>query len=164
LNIGKLIRLNRSSILRAVCALRSITSSRMGRRPPVRNTSSPPWPIAAGPDADQHKGIATSCWEPYRPYPTDHSKQPDLWTIPRRAHRPEEAIRLGADALAVAAFVRGRPRRSICVPSPTWCGRDALSFRDLSHLPETPGRRAPDLFEPEDIAWLCDAPSAASDV
>ncbi len=66
---------------------------------------------AAQPDAvTMHKGIATSSWEPYAgkiPLIIQASLVRVDDTANEMVATPEEVIRLGADAIAVAVFVRG---------------------------------------------------------
>ena len=115
--------------------------------------------VAARPDAiTMHKGIVASAWEPHagtiplivqsiigRP---DDSAYQQLVT-------PEEAIRLGADAIAVAAYVRGQTEATY-LRVVADCVREASRFelpvichiypRDLSGTPKVS-------FAPDDIAW-----------
>jgi fructose-bisphosphate aldolase, class I len=66
---------------------------------------------AARPDAvTMHRGIATSAWEPFAgkvPFILQSTiARPDD-TVCEQIAAPEDAVRLGADGFAVAAFVRG---------------------------------------------------------
>jgi class I fructose-bisphosphate aldolase len=115
--------------------------------------------VAARPDAiTMHKGMVSATWEPHagavplivqsiigRP---DDSAYQQLAT-------PEEAIRLGADAIAVAAYVRGDTEAAY-LRVVADCVREAGRFelpvichiypRDLSGVPKVS-------FAPEDVAW-----------
>lgn len=115
--------------------------------------------VAARPDAvTMHKGIATSAWEPHagtipliiqsiigRP---DDSAYEQLLT-------PEEAVRLGADAIAVAAFVRGRTEAAYLRVVAN-CVRKARRF-DLPvicHIyPRDLDGATKISFDPEGVAW-----------
>jgi class I fructose-bisphosphate aldolase len=115
--------------------------------------------VAARPDAvTMHKGIAMSTWEPYagtiplilqsiigRP---DDSAYEQLVT-------PEEAIRLGADAIAVAAFVRGRTE-AMYLRVVADCVREASRFElpVICHIyPRDLNGTTKISFDPEGVAW-----------
>jgi class I fructose-bisphosphate aldolase len=115
--------------------------------------------VAARPDAvTMHKGIAASAWSAHAGtvpliIQSTLARVDDM--IPEQVATPEEAIRLGADAIAVAAFVTGPPEaaRLRLVAD---CVREAARFelpvichiypRDLSGEPKVS-------FAPDDIAW-----------
>jgi class I fructose-bisphosphate aldolase len=115
--------------------------------------------VAARPDAvTMHKGVAASAW-------SDHAGIVPLIVqstfarvdemVPERVATPEEAIRLGADAIAVAAFINGAAEaaRLRLVAD---CVREAARYelpvichvypRDLTDEPRVS-------FAPEDVAW-----------
>jgi class I fructose-bisphosphate aldolase len=115
--------------------------------------------VAAQPDAiTLQKGVAASAWLPFA------GKLPLIAqsiigrlddTAYEQLVTPEEAIRLGADAIAVAAFVRGKTEATY-LRVVADCVREAARFelpvichiypRDLTGVPKVS-------FEPEDIAW-----------
>ena len=116
--------------------------------------------VEAGPDAvTMHKGVALGCWEPYagkvplilqtiigRP---DDSADDSLAT-------PEDAVRLGADAVATAAFVRG-PTEAAHLRRAADAVRAAEAWEMPVVLHVYPrsyrGDKVEVSFEPEDIAW-----------
>ncbi len=80
--------------------------------------------MAAKPDAvTMHKGIAASLWAPYAgqmPLIIQGSGIKSDDTAREIFATPEDAVRLGADAYAVAAFIRGRDGgRGAALPSQT---------------------------------------------
>jgi class I fructose-bisphosphate aldolase len=115
--------------------------------------------VAAEPDAiTMHKGIATWAWSPFAgkvPFIVQGILcRPDD-TAFEQVVTPEEAVRLGADAVAVVAYVRGKTEAAyLRVVSD--CVREAARFempvfchiypRDLTDVPRIS-------FAPEDIAW-----------
>jgi len=117
--------------------------------------------IAAGkPDAvTMHKGIAASAWEPYAgriPLILQSSVlQPDDSFAPEQFADPEDAVRLGADAIAVVAFVRGNTEARY-LKGVAECVRQAVRF-DLPVVVHVYPRRFDKevtiSFEPEEIAW-----------
>jgi class I fructose-bisphosphate aldolase len=164
MNVGKLVRLNRifahpSGRLCSI-AVDHFIGYTGGIPEGLRQIRATLAAIVAGePDAvTMHKGIAATAWSPFagqvplivqsvigRPDDTAYEK---LTT-------PEEAVRLGADAIAVVAFVRGRTEaRHLRVVAD--CVREAVRFdlpvichiypRDMSGLPKVS-------FVPEDVAW-----------
>ena len=115
--------------------------------------------VAAQPDAvTMHKGIASSAWLPYAGlFPliiqTTIARVDD--TASEQIATPEAAIRLGADAVAVAAFIRG-DTEAAHLRVVADCVREAARF-DLPvicHIYPRSMRDTPEVsFEPEDIAW-----------
>jgi class I fructose-bisphosphate aldolase len=115
--------------------------------------------VAAQPDAiTMHKGIAAWAWPPFA------GKVPFILqclicrpdeTAYEMMVTPEEAVRLGADAIAVVAYVRGKTeamylrgvadyvRESARFEMPVICHIYPRDLDDLSRIS----------FEPEDIAW-----------
>ncbi|MCL5998176.1 MAG: aldolase, partial [Chloroflexi bacterium] len=69
--------------------------------------------VAARPDAvTMHRGIAAHCWHPHAgvvPLIVQSSTIRVDDSACEQIATPEDAVRLGADALAIAAFVRGNP-------------------------------------------------------
>lgn len=117
--------------------------------------------VAGRPDAvTLHKGVATSCWPPYagqvpfilqsiiaRP---DDSANEHLAT-------PEDALRLGADAFATCAFVRGRSEAAYLRRVADFV-RDAAAWSMPVILHTYPRRfladgKAEIVYTPDDIAW-----------
>ncbi len=114
--------------------------------------------VAARPDAvTMHKGIATAAWEPYAGRvplivqsslvrPDDRARQ--------QAATPEDAVRLGADAFAVAAFVRGDTEADY-LRVVADCVREASRFEMpvICHIYPREVASRTISFQPEDIAW-----------
>ncbi len=115
--------------------------------------------VAARPDAVTiHKGVAAACWEPYAgqvPLILQSTIARVDDTACEQIATPEDAIQLGADAFAVAAFVRGATE-ALHLRIVADCVRAAARFdlpvichiypRDLSDAPRVS-------YAPEDIAW-----------
>jgi class I fructose-bisphosphate aldolase len=164
MNIGKLIRLNRifSHPSGRLCsiAVDHFIGYPEGLPDSLQHMQSTVAAIVeAEPDAiTMHKGIASSAWVPFagrvpliiqsvfcRP---DDSAYEQVVTA-------EEAVRLGADAIAVVAYVRGKTE-STYLRAVADCVREAARFempvfchiypRDMAHFPAIS-------FAPEDIAW-----------
>jgi class I fructose-bisphosphate aldolase len=165
MNIGKLIRLNRlfSHPSGRLCsiAVDHFIGYGQGLPPGLRHIQDTLRDIAAAqPDAvTMMKGIALSAWKPYA------GKIPlILQSIIARPDdtafesllSAEEAIRLGADALAVACFVSGKNEASRLKVVANVV-REAASFElpVICHI--YPRTKASDYtqvsFTPEDIAW-----------
>lgn len=116
--------------------------------------------VPARPDAiTLHKGIASSLWTPYA------GKVPMiLQTIIARPDdsvceivaTPEEAVRLGADAVAVAAFICG-PTEGTHLRMVADCVRKAAHYElpVISHVyaRDFTGDKPQVSFRPEHIAW-----------
>ena len=115
--------------------------------------------VAARPDAvTMHKGVAASAWATHAGI-VSLIIQSTLARVdemsPEQVATPEEAIRLGADAIAVAAFVTGATESSR-LRLIADCVREAARFelpvichiypRDLSGEPKVS-------FAPDDVAW-----------
>jgi class I fructose-bisphosphate aldolase len=115
--------------------------------------------MTARPDAvTMHKGLALSLWEKYAgsvPLILQSSAvRPDDSASERMA-TPEEAVRLGADAIAIVAYVRGKTEATYlravadCVRDagrfglPVMCHVYPRSLKDLSQIS----------YAAEDIAW-----------
>ena len=116
--------------------------------------------VAGKPDAiTMHKGIATSAWEPLAgrvPLILQSSiVRPDD-TVCEQIANAEDAIHLGADALAVAAFICGNTEGDR-LRTLAQCVRDAVRF-DLPIIVHIYPREFPDgipkvSHEPELVAW-----------
>ena len=114
--------------------------------------------VAARPDAvTMHKGIAASAWGPHAgrvPMILQSTiARPDDSACEQIA-TPEDAVRLGADAFAVAAFVRG-PTEGVHLRTVADCVRQAARFEIpvVCHVyPRNPDNTTIS-FEPDDIAW-----------
>ena len=114
--------------------------------------------VAARPDAvTMHKGIAASAWAPHAGVvplivqsttarPDDSARQ--------QMATPEEAVRLGADAFAAAAFVRG-PTEAEYLRVVADCVREAARFEIpvICHVYPRDVATGAILFNPEHIAW-----------
>ncbi len=114
--------------------------------------------MQAQPDAvTMHKGMATSLWRLYagtvpliiqsslvRP---DDAAQEQVATV-------EEVVRLGADAIAVVAYVRGRTEAAY-LRSVADCVREAARFEMpvICHIYPRDPESGKIVFDPENIAW-----------
>ena len=164
MNTGKLTHLNRifshpSGRLCSV-AVDHFIGYDVGLPPGLRHIAPTLASIAAGsPDAvTMHKGIAASAWQPYAgkipmilqssTIRIDDSAVAQIATV-------EEAVRLGADAIAVAAFVRG-PTEASYLRTVADYVREAAQF-DLPvicHIyPRDINGVWKNSYAPEDIAW-----------
>src|SRR5258708_37720581 len=117
MSLGKRIRLNRSfsdpSGRLCSAAIDHFMGYGEGLPPGLRHISQTLDAImAARPDAvTMHKGLALNLWEKYAgsvPFILQNSAVRPDDSASEILATPEEAIRLGADALAVVAYVRGR--------------------------------------------------------
>jgi class I fructose-bisphosphate aldolase len=164
LNTGKLVRMNRlfahpSGRLCSIAVDHFIGYSG-GLPPGLRSIQSTLAAIVAGrPDAvTMHKGMAASAWAPHAgrvPLILQAIiARPDDTAFEQLA-TPEEAVRLGADAFAVAAHVRG-PSEAEHLRTVAECVRAAARF-EMPVVCHIYPRDASDLsrisLEPEDIAW-----------
>lgn len=162
MNLGKLIRLNRlfSHPSGRLCSVAVDHFVNYGHDMPAGLRHIGPTLeaiVAGGPDAvTMHKGIALSAWRPYAgriPFilqstlarPDDSARQ--------QIAVPEDAVLLGADGFAVAAFVRG-PTEADYVRTVADCVRQAAPF-DMPVICHIYPRDAAGKisFTPEDIAW-----------
>jgi class I fructose-bisphosphate aldolase len=164
MNTGKLVRLNRlfshpSGRLCSVAVDHFIIYPE-GLPPGLRHIRATLAAIVAGkPDAvTMHKGLAASAWGPHAGA-VPLSVQSTIARLDDSACEqlatPEDAIRLGADAFAVAVFVRGSTeaahlrtlaeavREAARYEIPVICHAYPRSFRDKPAVS----------YEPEDIAW-----------
>jgi len=106
-----------------------------------------------------HKGVAESLWPPYAGSVPLIVQTVIAWPDDRACEvvaTPEEAIRLGADAVAVAAFLKGSSEaahiRMIadCVREAARYGLPVISH---AYSRDFTGKVATVSFKPEDIAW-----------
>jgi class I fructose-bisphosphate aldolase len=164
MNIGKLIRLNRifSHPSGRLCSIAVDHFIGYGDGLPdgLRQIQSTLEAIvAAQPDAiTLHRGIATSAWLPFAgKVPLIVQSvicRPDE-TAYERVVEPEEAVRLGADAIAVVAYVRGATEAKY-LRGVSDCVREAARFEVpvICHIyPRNPEDVSKISFAPEDIAW-----------
>jgi len=163
MNVGKLIRLNRlfshpSGRLCSV-AVDHLIGYPHGLPPGLRHITSTLSAVAAGrPDAiTMHKGIAASAWAPYAgviPLIIQSTMARPDDTARQQVATPEDAVRLGADAFAVAAFVRGSTEADY-LRVVADCVREASRFEIpvICHIYPRDAQTGKILFTPEDIAW-----------
>ena len=164
MNIGKLVRMNRL-FAHASGRLCSIAVDHFigyadGLPPGLRTIRATLAEIVAGrPDAvTMHKGLATSAWAPYAglvPLILQSTiARPDD-TACEQIATPQEAVRLGADAFAVAAFVRGATEAER-LRTVAECVREAARFElpVICHIyPRKTGDPSKISLAPQDIAW-----------
>jgi class I fructose-bisphosphate aldolase len=162
MNTGKLVRMNRifshpSGRLCSV-AVDHFIGYAEGLPEGLRRIRATLAAIAAGgPDAvTMHKGIAASAWGPYAGriplILQSTTARPDDSACQQMA-TPEDAVRLGADAFAVAAFVRG-PTEAAHLRTVADCVREAARFEMpvICHIyPRDQANKIS--FAPEDVAW-----------
>lgn len=115
--------------------------------------------VAARPDAVTiHKGVALSTWAPFAglvPLIVQTSAIRVDDSACEQIATPEDAVRLAADAVAVAAFVRGNTETAH-LRIVADCVRQAERFElpVICHIyPRTFVGSAQVSFDPEDIAW-----------
>lgn len=113
--------------------------------------------VAGRPDAvTMHKGIAASAWSPYAgriPMILQSTTARPDESARQQVATPEDAVRLGADGFAVAAFVRGATEAEH-LRTVADCVREAARFEMpvICHIyPRDHQSRIS--FAPEDIAW-----------
>jgi len=115
--------------------------------------------MAAKPDAvTMHKGIAASAWGPYAGQ-VSLIIQSTLARVDALAHEqlatPEEAVRLGADAIACAAFIRGATEAvQLRVIGDVIREAERFDLPVIFHIYPRHLDGVPRVsYEPEDIAW-----------
>ena len=116
--------------------------------------------VAGAPDAvTMHKGIAAVCWVPHAgrvPLILQSTIATEDGTVFEQIATPEEAVRLGADALAVAAFIRGpdEPARLRTIAKAVHEAA-RLELPVVSHIyPRDMTSSPPKVsYAPEDVAW-----------
>lgn len=162
MNLGKLVRLNRlfSHSSRRLCsvAVDHFIGYGQGLPPGLRRiTPTLAAIVAAQPDAlTMHKGMAASAWLPYAgqiPLILQSSLVRPDDAAREQVTTAEEAVRLGADALAVVGYVRGGTE-AMYLRMIADCVRDAARF-DLPVICHIYPRDASGkiVFIPEEIAW-----------
>ena len=116
--------------------------------------------VSARPNAiTMHKGLVTSAWAPHAGL-VPLIVQSTLARVDDRACEqivtPEEAVRLGADAIAIAAFIRG-PNEAAKLRRVAECVREAARFElpVMCHIyPRDLTGKVPRVSHaPEDVAW-----------
>jgi len=162
MNTGKLVRMNRlfSHASGRLCsvAVDHFIGYGEGLPPGLRHIGpTVAAVVAARPDAvTMHKGIAASVWAPYAgrvPLIVQSSTiRPDD-VAREQVATPLEAVRLGADAFAIAAFVRGATEAAyLRVVAETVREAAAYEMPVICHIyPRDPNGVIS--FRPEDIAW-----------
>ncbi len=113
--------------------------------------------MAGEPDAvTMHKGLALSLWEPYAgktPLIVQTSAVRPDDTSSEQITTPEEIVRLGGDAMAIVAFMRGSTE-ALYLQHVATAVREAAPFGlpVIAHVyPRTPDRKVS--YAPDDIAW-----------
>jgi len=163
MNIGKLIRLKRlfahpSGRLCSV-AVDHLMGYAKGLPPGLRHLPATLAAVMAGqPDAvTMHKGFAAHAWQPYAgtvPLIVQSTLARPDDTARQQAATPEDAVRLGADAFAIAAFVRGSTEADY-LRAVADAVREAARFDIpvICHIyPRNPAT-GEILFTPDEIAW-----------
>ncbi len=115
--------------------------------------------VEARPDAvTMHKGIAKSAWLPYAGHiplilQTTAARADD--TACEQLATPEDAVRLAADAVAVAAFIRGDTEAAhLRVVADCVRAAERFDLPVICHIYARDMRGTPTVsFEPEDTAW-----------
>jgi fructose-bisphosphate aldolase, class I len=116
--------------------------------------------VSARPDAvTMHRGVAASAWAKHAgklPFILQSTLARVDDTAAEQIATAEDAVRLGADALACAAFIRG-PTEAAKLRVVAECSRDATRYEIplICHIyPRDFSGVAPQVsFRPEDIAW-----------
>jgi len=163
MGLGKSVRLNRlfshpSARLCSV-AVDHFIGYGEGLPPGLRHIKATLAAIAeARPDAvTMHKGVAAAAWAPYAgqmPLIIQSVVARADDTAHEQFATPEEALRLGADAIAVAIFVRG-PTEALHLRTVADLVREAAHF-DLPvicHIYPRDVATGRILYHPDDIAW-----------
>jgi len=162
MNLGKLIRLNRlfSHSSRRLCSVAVDHFIGYGQGLPSGLRRIQPTLaaiVAARPDAvTMHKGLAASAWRPYAgqlPLILQSSLVRPDDAAREQVTTPLEAVRLGADALAVVGFVRGATEAAY-LRAVADTVREAARF-ELPVICHIYPRDATGkiVFVPEEIAW-----------
>lgn len=164
MSLGKTVRLNRifshpSGRLCSV-AVDHVSVYGEGLPPGLRQIKDTLGQIVEGhPDAvTMHKGIAASCWMPYAGrvpliLQSTFSRPTDPYF--EQMATPEDAIRLGADAIAVVAFLRGAEEAArLGNIADVVRAAERLELPVIAHVYPRKMDGIPTVsFEPEDIAW-----------
>jgi len=164
MNIGKLIRLNRlfSHPSGRICsiAVDHFIGYPMDLPKSLQAMKATLAEIAkANPDAlTMHKGMAATLWMPYAgqiPLILQSSIIRVDDTAMEQVATVEDALRLGADAIAVAAFVKGATEaHNLRVVSDTVREAARFDLPVICHIYPRRFQNGPEVsFAPEDIAW-----------
>ncbi len=116
--------------------------------------------VAGMPDAvTMHRGILASAWQPYAgkvPAVLQSTMVRADDSAREQVADPEDAVRLGADAFAVAAFIRG-PTEGQALRTIADCVKAAAKYDMpvITHIypRDFSGGRVRISYTPEDIAW-----------
>jgi class I fructose-bisphosphate aldolase len=163
MNIGKQVRMNRifSHASGRLCsvAVDHFAGYNLGLPPGLRHIRATLAAlVAARPDAvTMHKGIAASAWAPHAGripmIMQSMAARPDD-TARELVADPLDAVRLGADGFAVAAFVRGATEGAF-LRIVADCVRQAAAYEMpvICHVYPRDTKTNTISFLPEDIAW-----------
>jgi class I fructose-bisphosphate aldolase len=163
MNTGKLVRLNRlfSHPSGKLCsiAVDHFMVYDTGLPAGLRSIEQTLDEIVAGkPDAvTMHKGIAASAWAQHAgrvPLIVQSSLVRPDDSARQQGATPEDAIRLGADAIAVVAFVRGKAEAAY-LRTVADCVREAGRFElpVICHVYPLDPETNTIVFTPEEVAW-----------
>jgi len=165
MNIGKRIRLNRlfahPSGRLCSLAIDHLVAYGRGLPPGLRHIQATlAAVIPETPDAvTMHKGLATSVWEPYAGR-VPMILQSTLMRIDDSAREyaatPEDAVRLGADAFAVASFVNGATESAFLRAIADFVRQAAhYDLPVICHIyPRAFNEGEPEIsYDPDDVAW-----------
>jgi class I fructose-bisphosphate aldolase len=163
MNTGKLVRMNRifSHASGRLCsvAVDHFIGYGEGLPPGLRHLGPTlAAVVAAQPDAvTMHKGIAASFWQAYAgrvPFILQSTATRPTDLVREQLADPADAVRLGADGFAVAAFVRG-PTEAEYLRVVADCVRQATAFEMpvFCHIYPRDPSSGKISFAPEDIAW-----------
>ena len=165
MTVGKKVRLNRlfshpSGRLCSVAVDHFIGYDSENLPAPLRDIAGTLEQIVAGaPDAvTMHRGIAQSVWPRFAgrvPFILQSILGRPDGSVYEQIADPEDAVILGADAFAIAAYVRGE-REGFYLKTVCTAVREAARFDMpvIVHIyPRRFGKTAEVSFEPEDVAW-----------
>jgi len=165
MNIGKRIRLNRifAHPSGRLCSLAvdHLVAYGRGLPPGLRHISATLAAAAAEhPDAvTMHKGLAASVWEPYAgriPLIVQSTLMRPDDSAREYIATPADAVRLGADAFAVAAFVNGATESAFLRAIADFVAQaQQFDMPVICHIyPRTFAGAVPEIsYDPDDIAW-----------
>lgn len=166
MNLGKRIRLNRlfahpSGRLCSVAVDHLINYKFEGLPQPLRRIRETlDQIVAGGPDAvTMHRGVAVSAWMPHAgkvPLILQSTLGRPDDTCHEQIASPEDAVRLGADAMAVTGFVRGATEGRF-MKAVAQVVREAVPYEMpvVAHMypRRFDGGEVAISFDPEDVAW-----------
>lgn len=165
MNIGKRVRLNRlfAHPSGRLCSLAvdHLVAYGRGLPPGLRHIGATlAAAIPAGPDAvTMHRGLAATLWEPYAgrvPLILQSTLMRPDDSAREYVSTPEDAVRLGADAFAVAAFVHGATEAAFLRAIADFVEQaQRWDMPVICHIyPRAFGAGEPVVsFAPEDVAW-----------